>query len=431
MFDRQSIHVAMLMWGCIFNLIAALCTFIGTNFDSHKRHWLLAMQLSCAALLFCDSLAWAYRGEAGNIGYWIVRLSNFFVFLISDELLFIFNSYVCCYLFETTPFSKQPRRWINAVYIIALLGCALVILSQFTNLYYWIDSANLYHRSAWHPLSLLIPLAGLLIDTGLIIKYRRNLSKPIFVSFLSYLALPVLALIALLFFYGISLENIAIAISMILIFVSSLSEQNHKAAIQASELTESRISLLLSQIQPHFIYNTLGSIHQLCLTQPKQAADLTLEFSNYLRGNLEELRSAHPIPLSKELEQIQHYVHIEEVRFPDISVKFDLKSKNFMVPALSIQPLVENAIKHGLRGLDSGGTVTISSWETDSLYVIKIQDDGIGFDPDAPLPDDRQHIGISNIRFRLDKMCNGKLYISSTPGKGTAVIVEIPKENAL
>lgn len=429
MFNRQAVHVSLLLWGCIFNLIGAFCTHISTNLDFHKRRWLLTMQLVCAGLLLNDSLAWAYRGEAGSNAYWIVRISNFLVFFLSDVLLGAFHGYTCCHLFEKTPSENQPHRLISFVYIIVALGCGMVVISQFTGMYYWIDASNLYHRAALHPLSLALPLVGLVADLELIVRYRHNLSRSLFISFLSYIFLPVAAAVVLFFYYGISLENIAIAISMILIFVSSLAEQNRKAAVQASKLAESRIALMLSQIQPHFIYNTLGSIHQLCLTQPEQAADLTLEFSNYLRGNLSDLQTAHPISFLKEIEQVKHYVHIEEVRFPDITVKFDLQTVDFMVPALSVQPLVENAIKHGLRGLDSGGTVTISSRETERAYVVQIQDDGIGFDPAASLSEERPHIGIANVRSRLVAMSGGTLQITSKPGCGTLASIEIPKEN--
>lgn len=429
MFDRQSVHVAILLWGCVFNLLGAFCAYVSVSFEPQKRRCLLAMQLLCAGLLFNDSLAWAFRGEPGDVAYWIIRISNFSVFFLSDALLGAFHRYVCCYLFDKTPTEKQPRQMILLVYIIAAFGCGMVIVSQFTDLYYWIDASNLYHRAVFHPISLVIPLCGLIADAVLIVRYRDRLGRQLFISFISYIVLPLFAGISLLFYYGISLENIAIAISMILIFVSSFAEQNRLAAVQASELTEKRIALMMSQIQPHFIYNALGSIYQLCLTQPEQAADLTLEFSNYLRGNLSDLQTAHPISFLKEIEQVKHYVHIEEVRFPDITVKFDLQTVDFMVPALSVQPLVENAIKYGLRGLDSGGTVTISSRETERAYVVQVQDDGIGFDPAASLSEERSHIGIANVRSRLAAMSGGTLQITSKPGCGTLASIEIPKEN--
>lgn len=206
---------------------------------------------------------------------------------------------------------------------------------------------------------------------------------------------------------------------------------DHQASIRAKqlekELVDSRIATLLSQIQPHFIYNTLGTVEQLCKEQPETAAKLVHDFSCYLRGNFRELDRTTPILLSKEMEHVQHYVNIEHVRFPDMEVRFELHTDDFLLPALSVQPLVENAIKHGLMGLESGGTVTVSSYETERDYCVSVVDDGVGFDP-SMLQEDRKHIGIRNIRGRIEAMCGGTLTVESAPGKGTRAVITIPKE---
>lgn len=206
---------------------------------------------------------------------------------------------------------------------------------------------------------------------------------------------------------------------------------NYKAAKEneqlRTELAQNKIATMISQIQPHFIYNTLGSIGHLCLKQPEKAAELTRDFSQYLRGNFGELENNKPILLSKELEHVKHYVNIEKVRFPDITVDFDIRSDNFFLPALSVQPLVENAIKHGLMGLESGGSVVVSVYETDTDYCVRVSDNGVGFDTALQL-DGRQHIGIKNIRERLSAICGGRLTIDSAVGKGTTAVIYIPKE---
>ncbi|MBR4964995.1 MAG: histidine kinase, partial [Lachnospiraceae bacterium] len=159
------------------------------------------------------------------------------------------------------------------------------------------------------------------------------------------------------------------------------------------ELENSHIALMLSQIQPHFIYNTLGTIGEFCEEEPKKASDLVQKFSLYLRGNFTELDNPMPIRLSKELEHVKHYADIEQIRFPDMKIEYDIQNDNFLIPALTIQPLVENAIKHGLMGLESGGTVKISCYETDKYYEVKVEDDGVGFD-ESVFEDGKKHIGI-------------------------------------
>ena len=194
-----------------------------------------------------------------------------------------------------------------------------------------------------------------------------------------------------------------------------------------AELTETRISTMMSQIRPHFIYNTLGSIEQLCDLDPKKAGELVHDFAKYLRGNFGELDNPKPILMSKEMEHVRHYVSIENVRFPDMTFTFEMNSDDFEIPALTIQPIVENAIKHGLMKLQKGGTIRVVSYETDTHYCVSVMDDGVGFDT-TRLLDERKHVGIRNIRERLKAMVNGSLEIESAVGVGTKVLVQIPKE---
>lgn len=194
-----------------------------------------------------------------------------------------------------------------------------------------------------------------------------------------------------------------------------------------AQLAQSRISTMMSQIRPHFIYNTLGSIEQLCNIDPPKAGKLVHNFAMYLRGNFGELDNPRPIRMSQEMEHVRYYISIESVRFPDMTFTFDMNSEDFMLPALSIQPIVENAIKHGLMPLARGGCVRVTSWETPSAYCVSVEDDGAGFDTNILL-DERKHIGLRNIRERLESTVNGTLSIESVIGKGTKVQLNIPKE---
>ena len=194
-----------------------------------------------------------------------------------------------------------------------------------------------------------------------------------------------------------------------------------------AELAESRISTMMSQIRPHFIYNTLGSIEQLCELNPPKAGALVHNFAKYLRGNFGELDNPKPILMSQEMEHVHYYISIEHVRFPDMTFSFEMRSGDFSLPALTVQPLVENAIKHGLMKLQKGGSIRVISYETDTDYCICVEDDGVGFDT-SELLDEKKHIGIRNIRDRLKVMVGGTLEIESAQGVGTKVLITIPKE---
>ena len=193
-----------------------------------------------------------------------------------------------------------------------------------------------------------------------------------------------------------------------------------------AELARSRISTLMSQIHPHFVYNTLGSIEQLCELDPPKAAKLVNDFSKYLRGNFGEIDNTRLIRVSKELEHTEYYIGIEKVRFPDIEFTTEMNCCDFSIPALTIQPIVENAVKHGILKRESGGTIKVKLYETDSSYFISVKDNGVGFDVSEL--ERENHIGLRNIKSRLEAMCGGILRIESIVGVGTKITVEIPKE---
>lgn len=429
MFNRQSIHIAMLLWGTIFCCIAALCLFMSKNFDREKRKWLLMMQVACAVLLFNDALAWNYRGDISQTGWYLVRISNFMVFLFSDLLLLLYHGYVCVCLFKDEApdrFKREGR--IKAVGIIAVIAMVLVVISQFTNLYYYIDAQNLYHRNTTYILSLILPMCGMLLDLSLIISYRERISKMIRTALISYIILPFLAAIILMFYYGISLINIAISISLVAMFVMSMVEQNQKLAKKEQEALDLKIAILMSQIAPHFIYNTLSAIQALCEIDPMKAKETVEEFALYLRGNLNSLTEKNLIPFEQELEHVKAYLSIEQKRFGErVKVKYDIRENNFRLPPLTLQPLAENAVKHGLCKKDDGGTLVIQTWQEGDDIKITICDDGTGFDVDKLKTKSMEHIGIRNVRKRMKEMCNGTLVIESEPGKGTRVVLTMPR----
>ena len=451
MFNRQSIHIALLLWGCIFCLIAALCMYLSRDVDRRKKRLMLYMQFSCAVLLGSDAAAWAFRGEPGSFGRGMVYVSNFLVFAFSDIVLMLYHAYVCECLFGSNP-QQAPKRHVKMGYAVGAIGVGLVILSQFTGLYYTIDTQNFYHRSPAAFISFLIPAVGMLIDALLLIRYKQNIGHELYVAMLSYIALPLAAVAVQTFYYGVSLINISISISMILMFLETLIAQSRKAAQQElrlaqierqlaekdralakteRELTDSRITSMLSQIRNHFIFNVLGTISSYCKTDPQKADEALIKFSRYLRRNMRYLEIKDNVLFTTEVAQIEDYVALEQMRFGDL-VKFgeDLEVTDFLLPPLTVQPLVENAIKHGLTMPGKKGTVCLSTRREPTAICIAVVDDGVGFDTEKL--DEENSIGIRNIRQRLHYMSNATLTIESTPGQGTRAVIRIPvKEESL
>ena len=206
-----------------------------------------------------------------------------------------------------------------------------------------------------------------------------------------------------------------------------LAEKDRALAQTERELTESRITSMLSQIRNHFIFNVLNTISTYCKTDPQKADEALIKFSRYLRRNMCYLESKGNVPFTTEISQIEDYVSLEQMRFGDL-IEFgeDLETTDFLLPPLTVQPLVENAIKHGLTMPGKKGSVCLSTRREAEAIVIEVVDDGVGFD--VQKLDEMASIGIRNIRQRLQYMTGAALTIESTPGQGTKATVRIPIE---
>ncbi len=196
-----------------------------------------------------------------------------------------------------------------------------------------------------------------------------------------------------------------------------------------NELQKSRIRNFTSQMQPHFLYNSLGSIQEIILDNPQYAYDLLGDFTVHLRSCIRAMASDDPIPFSQELDNIKAYLNIEKMRFGSkLEIDINTKVVDFMIIPLTIQPLVENAIRHGIyqKGVD-GGKISIMTYDDEGSIYIIVADDGVGFEKTKAF-DSNESTGLKNIMFRLDKMMNASVQIDSTIGKGTTVLVRVPKE---
>ena len=193
----------------------------------------------------------------------------------------------------------------------------------------------------------------------------------------------------------------------------------------SEELHNIHIVLAMSQIRTHFVFNVLNAISGLCKSDPEQADMQIVLFSRYLRNNIDIMQEDHPIPFEKELEHMHNYVDLEQLRFGEkIILDENYEYVNFVIPSLVMQPLVENAIKHGLLPKAGGGVIRVNTSRRGDGVLIEIADNGIGFDTSKNV--DSASVGLSNVRFRVEKMMNGRMQVESTPNVGTLVRLWLP-----
>ncbi len=206
-------------------------------------------------------------------------------------------------------------------------------------------------------------------------------------------------------------------------------KEARRAAELEKELSDMNMTLMLSQIQPHFMYNALNTIKYLTKKDPKTAENAIVRFSNYLRANMDSLTQKEPIPFKKEMEHVENYISIERLRFGDrLNVEYNIEFEDFVIPPLTIQPIAENAIKHGINQRVDGGTLKISSYEKEDNIFVVIEDNGVGFDVNETKNDGRSHVGMNNIKNRLKEMLKAEVTVNSTINSGTVVTIRIPKE---
>ena len=205
--------------------------------------------------------------------------------------------------------------------------------------------------------------------------------------------------------------------------------ENYKYSIETrnleEELKNSRIVLAMSQIRTHFIFNVLNAISGFCKYDPDKADETVVRFSRYLRVNIDVLEEDKPVPFWKILEHLEDYIELEQLRFEErIHFVEKIEADDFEMPYLTIQPLLENSIKHGILPKAEGGTIELHTKREGNNILISVTDDGIGYNIEEI---GKEHsVGLENVRFRLQYMMHASLTIESEPGKGTKATILIP-----
>lgn len=216
------------------------------------------------------------------------------------------------------------------------------------------------------------------------------------------------------------------ALTLLLIYVNVHLHDEHMLRTREIELTENRLSILTGQIRPHFVFNVLNTIYYLCDTDSETAAKALRDFRLFLQESTEKRYYESTVSFAQELENVRHYTNLEKLRFDQIEVIYDIQTTDFSIPPLTVQPLVENAIRHGCREM-TGGKIIISARKTTSGYSVKITDNGTGYSGES-IEDGKAHVGISNVRSRLSIISGAKLHINALEEGGTCAEIFIPAD---
>ena len=354
---------------------------------------------------------------------YVIAFYTLFYVMNNLEVFLLFR-YARSYI-DVEPKKKKVLSILNLVLLTIFI--LLDLVNVFTGIFFTAQGGN-YLRSKTMLLSQGYQFA-LFATIFLVAVTNKKLNLREKIAFCLYCGVPFVAIILQNVFKGYAIAYLSIIVAIEVLFLFLNVQKNIDLAKEEEKNKEAQIKIMLSQIQPHFIYNSLSSISTLIPLDPPKAQAALDDFTEYLRRNLSSLSEVQCVPFEDELKHVKTYVALEKLRFGDrLNVTYDVAVTDFMLPPLTIQPIVENAIKHGILKKLEGGTLSLTTYETEKGYVAEIKDDGVGFSISDVEFDKNKHFGLKNIQYRLAKMCGADLTFQSKVGVGTTVTVTFWKE---
>lgn len=413
---QYSMVAAMLLLGAIgFGFAAAM-----PGMDRWSRRFFMCF-FAVLVLLTGVCCADDITTRGGPTTGLVIQAVGFLDSLLISVLVFMPTVYLlhCC----NEPYRKGVLFRIT--FAIWVTYVALLVIAQFSRAFYYYTPDGQIVYGPWYPLTVLTLAAIAILSLVGTIRRRNKLSKRLLYAFLAFYApLSVAALIHMVT-PSFLLVDVAVTIAALSMFVIVVFEQIERYLRLQQETARQRAKIAVLQMRPHFIHNTMTSIYHLCEQDPMLAKQVTLDFNTYLRKNLAAIAKDEPIPFEEELEHARAYLAVEQAQFASkLVIGFDTPHTRFKVPPLTLQPLVENAVKHGMTPKTTPLHVSIRTRKTEAGSEVVVEDDGPGFD--AAVADD-PHTTLANIRQRLEMMCGGALEITPREGGGTEVKVTIPR----
>lgn len=331
--------------------------------------------------------------------------------------------------------SRLTNGWLRFCMAASLFYAVIMASSLFTHQLFYFTAGNVYQRTELFIYTQIIPIAIEIGNLVMLIVKRKEISREMLHVYVLFVLLPFIGIVAEAFLTGISVIYLMTTLSLAIMYIVIQRNAIRIIIEQERKLADDKTYTMLSQLQPHFLYNSLTAIMAIEGNPPKTKKAIT-DFAKYLRGNLDSLNHFEMIPFEQELIHIENYVNLEKLRFEEkLKVEYRIETTGFRVPVLSVQMMVENAIKHGITPKPGGGTVKITVKESINCYKIIVEDNGVGFQMEnhpgeqkTNAANERSHVGIKNTEHRLQVLAGASLKIDSTPGVGTKAVITIPME---
>ena len=439
-------------------MLCALCVYASRHFDRKGADTVIGLLLCNTLLLLHDMILWALQGQEGMTAYFMVRISAFTEVFLRFAILAVSAQYLTYLAGKRS--GNPPVVLRNIIYGFCISAGLLSVGSCFSHYFYYVDKENVYHvgKSLW--VEYVIGFSCLALLGIMVFRYWKFWNVFERYAYAVCLCVTVAGGLAQALIGGVSFICLASAVCMLLLFLvyemqfadvmvereSELNREKRSLLEEQVKRKEESIRLFQKQIQPHFIFNCLLIIRDLCHDNP-EASEVVTHFTKYLRDSVDILEETACIPAERELGIVENYLYMEKKRFGDkIRSEFIVEDQDFLLPAFTIETLVENAVRHGIRKTEDGrGTVNVHVYREDGYHVIEVTDDGAGFSKEwleenaegekraqseesgVEREEKRVHVGLKNVRARLELMCDGELMVESEVGKGTKAVVRIPE----
>ena len=446
--EIEQLLAAFEIWGILFCSGIGIFFFLVRKINNRADTVMCIMQFVTAGALTFDVVVVLAEGVNTKQSHVMFEIAMLATLILQYLMVALFVGYI-----KYLSGEGKASRVISLItyFISSIAGVACIISAKYTHWYYLIDDNNIYHRMPLYFAATAVSVVLFLLVIIQIIVSAKGLTVKQIVCLLLYVTIPFFMIILQVILKpGIGLLNIGMAISLIIIFMVNnieialaeeslnrkvlqqnmvLLRQNRIINENKAEIENLRLNMVIAQMQPHFVFNVLNIIYYLCAKDSKLAQTAIDRFSSYLRTNLDSLVSDDLVTFGKELEHVKNYLALEKLRFDDeLEIEYDIGPSDFHIPALVVQPLAENAVKHGIAKSQNGGKLIIRTVDDNENFYIYVIDNGVGFDPDKVVHQDgRSHIGMDNVRIRIEKRVNGKLEVFSSKGKGTTAVITIPK----
>ncbi len=414
----------------ILALFCAVCTLVlvfGLQYQQRIRHtkdggifhWMLFAAFF--ALMF-DGIGWLCFSQKPGL----FRLFGTISMMSVSALLAFYSDYVMSLLKLN---SLMQRRIQQLNYALCGFLAVLWVLNAIRPFFYDFQTLKFFHP--FGTVLVAVCTAVVFLDTlTLICINRQKVGKEQFIIMVGLPVLPVISFLPNLFSSRLHLLFPMIFFVLLANFVRLFNLQYTSLSTQREKLHSMQVRATTERMKPHYIYNVLTSIYYLCETDPAVAQQAIGAFSDYLRSVLENLDAGGLIPFRRELQTIKSYLSLEHMRFGDrFHVSFHIDADRFLLPPFSVQPLVENAVKHGVERSGLVGEIRIESYESPHHYVVVVSDNCGGFDVEQ-LRQSKTSFALRYIQQILSMTVNGKMIIESEVGVGTTVTIRIPKEEA-